>query len=131
MKSNVVVAAVAASLALAACDNIATGRDLPPPPGPPTPPSPDLPMTAAKARLIMGTLSNTCMELATLKYDIHACELKQDKPADEEALRTELRDLRWNLQSLPAEEATKQCAARVAELQTHSKPRVCYDLGMS
>lgn len=126
MKLEVVVVAVAASLALAACDNIATGRELPPPPGPPSPPSPDLPMTAAKARLIMGTLSNTCIEMATLKYDIHACALKQGKPADEAALRTELRDLRWNLQKLAPEEASAQCAAQTKELRKTPKPAVCW-----
>ena len=126
MKSSIVVIAVATTLGMAACDNLATGRDLPPPPGPPVPPSPELPMTAAKARLIMGTLSNTCMELATLKYDMHACELKQGKPADEEALRTELRDLRWNLDKLTHDEASAQCAALTTELRKTPKPRVCW-----
>jgi hypothetical protein len=126
MRSTIVVIAVAATLGLAACDEFATGRELPPPPGPPVPPSPELPMSAAKARLIMGTLSNTCMELATLKYDIHACELKQGKPADEAALRTELRDLRWNLQKLTADEASAQCAALTNELRKTPKPRVCW-----
>lgn len=126
MKSNVVIAAAAAVLGLAACGEVGTGRDLPPPPGPPVPPSPELPMTAPKARLIMGTLSNTCMELATLKYDIHACELKQGKPADDEALRTELRDLRWNLQKLTADEASAQCAAQTNELRKTPKPRACW-----
>ena len=126
MKPNIVVVALVASLGLAACDQFAAGRELPPPPGPPVPPSPDLPMTAAKARLIMGTLSNTCMELATLKYDIHACELKQGKPADEEALRTELRDLRWNLQKLTADESSAQCAVLTNELRKTPKPRACW-----
>ena len=126
MKLNIAAAALAAGLGLAACDQFAAGRELPPPPGPPVPPSPELPMTAAKARLIMGTLSNTCMELATLKYDIHACGLKQGKAADEEALRTELRDLRWNLQKLTADEASAQCAARTNELRKTPKPRACW-----
>ena len=126
MKSSIVVIAVATTLGMAACDNLATGRDLPPPPGPPVPPSPELPMTAAKARLIMGTLSNTCMELATLKYDIHACELKQGKPASDETLRTELRDLRWNLDKLTHDEASAQCAALTTELRKTPKPAVCW-----
>lgn len=126
MKPTVAAAALVAALGLAACDQIATGRELPPPPGPPAPPSPDLPMTAAKARLIMGTLSTTCLEMATLRYDIHACEQKQGKPADDEALRTELRDLRWNLDKLPADEASAQCAARTNELREAPKPRACW-----
>ena len=126
MKSNIVVVALAAALGLAACGDIGTGREPPPPPGPPVPPSPDLPMTAAKARLIMGTLSNTCMELATLKYDIHACELKQGRPSSEEALRTELRDLRWNLDKLPADEAKAQCLALTETLRKTPKPAVCW-----
>ena len=126
MKLNIAIAALVAGLGLAACDEFATGRDLPPPPGPPVPPSPDLPMTAAKARLIMGTLSNTCMELATLKYDIHACELKQGRPSSEEALRTELRDLRWNLDKLPADEAKAQCLALTETLRKTPKPAVCW-----
>lgn len=126
MKLKTIAVALTAVAGLAACDNFATGRELPPPPGPPVPPSPDLPMTAAKARLIMGTLSNTCLEMATLKYDIHACEQKQGRPADDEALRTELRDLRWNLQKLTADEASAQCAARTEELRKTPKPRVCW-----
>ena len=126
MKLNIAIAALVAGLGLAACDEFATGRDLPPPPGPPIPPSPDLPMTAAKARLIMGTLSNTCMELATLKYDIHACELKQGRPSDEVALRTELRDLRWNLDKLTHDEASTRCATLTTELRKAPKPAVCW-----
>lgn len=126
MKLNIVVVALAAGLGLAACDQVATGRDLPPPPGPPVPPSPDLPMTAAKARLIMGTLSTTCMELATLKHDIHACDVKQGKPVSDEALRTELRDLRWNLDKLTSDEASAQCAAQTEELRKTPRPRICW-----
>ncbi|MBX9460065.1 MAG: hypothetical protein KL785_01850 [Brevundimonas sp.] len=126
MKPTIAAVALVAVLGLAACDQIATGRELPPPPAPPAPPSPDLPMTAAKARLIMGPLSNTCRELATLKYDMHACELKQGKPASEEALRTELRDLRWNLDKLTADESSAQCAARTNELRNTPKPRACW-----
>ena len=126
MKLRIIAVALTAAAGLAGCDDFATGRELPPPPGPPAPPSPDLPMTAAKARLIMGTLSNTCLELATLKYDIHACEQKQGRPASDEALRTELRDLRWNLQKLTADEASAQCAARTEDLRKTPKPRVCW-----
>lgn len=126
MKLRTIAVALTAAAGLAACDDFTTGRELPPPPGPPAPPSPDLPMTAAKARLIMGTLSNTCLELATLKYDIHACEQKQGRPASDEALRTELRDLRWNLQKLTADEASAQCAARTEDLRKTPKPRVCW-----
>ena len=126
MKLKTIAVALTAAAGLAACDNFATGRELPPPPGPPVPPSPDLPMTAAKARLIMGTLSNTCLELATLKYDIHACAQKQGTAASDEALRTELRDLRWNLQKLTSDEASAQCAARTNELRNTPKPRVCW-----
>lgn len=126
MKLNIAAAALVASLGLAACDQFATGRELPPPPGPPVPPSPDLPMTAAKARQIMGSLSTACFEMATLKYDIHACELKQGKPSDEEALRTELRDLRWNLDKLTPDEAKAQCLAITEELRKTPKPAVCW-----
>ena len=126
MKLTIAAAALAAGLGLAACDQFAAGRELPPPPGPPVPPSPDLPMTAAKARLIMGTLSNTCMELATLKYDIHACELKRGRPAEDAALRTELRDLRWNLVKLTADEASARCAAQTVELRKAPRPRACW-----
>ena len=126
MKLTVAAAALVAGLGLAACDQFAAGRELPPPPGPPVPPSPELPMTAAKARLIMGSLSTACFELATLKYDIHACELKQGRPSSEEALRTELRDLRWNLDKLPADEAKAQCLALTETLRKTPKPAVCW-----
>ena len=83
-------------------------------------------MTAAKARLIMGPLLTACFELATLKYDIHACELKQGRPSSEEALRSELRDLRWNLDKLPADEAKAQCLALTETLRKTPKPAVCW-----
>ena len=123
-------AALAAVFALAACE--APKPAAPPaPPAPPSPPSPELPMTPAKAREIIGDLPLACSQFASLKMDMLTCEERQGHTADHAALRTELRDLRWNLQSLPAEEATKQCAAKVAELQTHAKPRACWDLGVS
>ena len=112
MKLTVAAAAFVAGLGLVACDQFAAGRELPPPPGPPVPPSPELPMTAAKARLIMGSLSTACFELATLKY--------------EEALRSELRDLRWNLDKLPADEAKAQCLALTETLRKTPKPAVCW-----
>ncbi|MBW8303799.1 MAG: hypothetical protein K0M78_07630, partial [Brevundimonas sp.] len=117
---------LAGCLGLAACYIFATGRVLRPPPGRPVPPSPDLPMTAPKARLIMGTLSGTCIELASLKYAIHDCELKQGRPADDEVLRTELRDLRWNLDKLTPDEASAQCAALTEDLRKTPKPAVCW-----
>ena len=125
MKLTVAAAALVAGLGLAACDQFAAGRELPPP-GPPVPPSPELPMTAAKARLIMGSLSTACFELATLKYDIHACELKLGRPSSEEALRTELRDLRWNLDKLAPDEAKAQCLALTEALRKTPKPAVCW-----
>lgn len=126
MKLIAVTVALVAALGLSGCDQMTAGEDFGPPPGPPVPPSPDLPMTAAKARLIMGSLSTACFELATLKYDIHACELKQGRPASDEALRTELRDLRWNLDKLTPDEATTRCAALTTELRRTPKPQVCW-----
>jgi hypothetical protein len=126
MKLTAVTVALVAALGLSACDQITAGEDFGPPPGPPAPPSPDLPMTAAKARLIMGAHSNTCRELATLKYDMHACELKQGHPASEEALRTDLRDLRWNLDKLTPDEVAARCAAVTNELRKTPKPRACW-----
>ncbi len=126
MKLAVVAVALTAALGLTACDQMTAGEDFGPPPGPPVPPSPDLPLDHAKARLIMGPLSVTCIELATLKYDIHACNLKQGKESSEEALRTELRDLRWNLDKLTPDEAKAQCAAQTDELRKTPKPAICW-----
>lgn len=126
MKLTAVAVALAAALGLSACDQMTAGEDFGPPPGPPAPPSPDLPMTAAKARLIMGTLSTACFELATHMYERHACELKQGRPASDEALRTELRDLRSNLDKLTPDQAQAQCLATTADLRKKPWPRGCW-----
>lgn len=120
----------AAALLLAACSESAP-KEPPAPPSPPVPPSPELPMTPAKAREIIGDLPLTCVQLASLKADMLICDERQKKAADHEALRTELRDLRWTLQQKPAEEATAQCQARMNELLSKPKPQVCWDLGNS
>lgn len=119
------LAAAAAALTLSACEEPAPKA----PPAPPTPPSPDLPMTGAKARQIIGDLPLPCVELASLKADMLACDERVGRPADHEALRTELRDLRWNLQSLPADQAAAQCTAQSGELRSRPKPQACWDLG--
>ena len=120
-------AAVVAVLVLAACE----APEPPAPPAPPLPPSPDLPMTAVKAREIVSGLPLTCTELASLKMDLVLCEERQGKPTDHAALRTQLRDLRWNLQAQPAEVATARCAAEMDTLRAQPKPQACWDLGIS
>ena len=127
IRTAAIVAAVV--LGLAACDGGGTGRPLPPPPGPPVPLSPDLPMTGVKARAIIDGLPLNCREMASLKAAMLLCEERQDRPADHAALRTELRDLKWTLQSLPQEEASRRCAAITDELRLKPKPQVCWDLG--
>jgi len=119
---------MAALLGLAACED--AGADLPPPqpPAPPAPPSPELPMTPVKARQIVDGLSLSCMELASLKTAMLLCEERQGRTPDHAALRTELRDLKWNLQGLPVEETSARCSAITNELRQKPKPQVCWDL---
>lgn len=122
--------AAVAALALSGCE--APPPKAPPvPPAPPSPPSPELPMTGAKAREIIGDLPLPCIEMASLKMDMLTCDARVGRPADHEALRTELRDLRWTLQALPVEEASARCSALTAELRTKPKPQACWDLGNS
>lgn len=123
-------AILAGTLALTACEAPAPVEP-PAPPPPPSPPSPDLPMTPVKAREIVSGLPLTCTELASLQMDMVVCEERQGKTADHEALRTRLRDLRWNLQTLPADQQTARCAAELDTLRRQPKPQVCWDLGIS
>jgi len=88
-------------------------------------------MTPVKAREIIGNLSLVCTELASLKMDMVLCEERQGKPTDHAALRTQLRDLRWNLQTLPADQAMARCTAELDTLRAQPKPQVCWDLGTS
>ncbi len=127
MSIRTTVVVVAALLGLAGCDGGGTGRPLPPP-GPPVPPSPELPMTAAKAREIIDGLPLGCRELASLKAAMLLCEERQGRTPDHAALRTELRDLKWTLQTLPAEEASARCFAITNDLRATPKPQVCWDL---
>ena len=127
--SAVLAAVLICAAGLSACD-FAAGREIPPPPGPPVPPTPELPMTGAKAREIIGDLPVTCTGMATLKMDMLTCAERQGKPADHAAFRSELRDLRWNLQKLPPEEATAQCTAMLDEMRSKPKPEACWDLGI-
>ncbi len=124
------VAFLASALALTACE--APAPAVPPaPPAPPSPPSPELPMTPVKAREIVSGLPLTCIQLASLEMDLVVCDERQGKATDHEALRTRLRDLRWNLQTLPADQQTARCAADLATLRAQPKPQVCWDLGTS
>ncbi len=117
-----------ALLALAACDDFAGGRPLPEPAGPPIPPSPELPMTTAKALAIIDGLPLGCREMASLKTAMLMCEERQGRSPDHAALRTELRDLKWALQTLPVEEARARCTVITNELRLKPKPQVCWDL---
>jgi hypothetical protein len=128
MRSLFPFVAVVAALTLSACEE-PTPEAPPVPPSQPSPPSPDLPMTGAKARQIIGDLPLPCVELASLKADMLTCDERVGRPVDHEALRTELRDLRWTLQPLPAEEAAAQCSAQTDELRAMPKPQACWDLG--
>lgn len=136
MKRPMTGAALAALMfavsTLAGCSEQGASAPTPPPaPAWPSPPSPDLPLTGAKARQIVGDLPLSCVELASLKVDMLICAERQRKPADHEALRTELRDLRWNLQQQPREAAQAQCTALQNEVRAQPKPTICYDLGIS
>lgn len=121
------VAAVATA-ALAACDQAAETRPAPAPPSPPVPPSPELPMTAAKARDIVAGLPLPCTSLASLKMAMLTCDERVNRPADHEALRTELRDLTWNLQKVGREEQIARCTQLEDELRRSPKPQACWDL---
>ncbi|MBB4083580.1 hypothetical protein [Brevundimonas lenta] len=135
VKTSAILAVIlAGACSLAACDESATGKEAPPPAapaGPPPPPTPELPMTGAKARQIVNMLSTTCIQMASLKMDMVTCDERQNKPTDHEALRTELRNLSWNLQKLPSDEATARCAAELEAMRARPKPAVCADLGIS
>lgn len=125
-----VLAAVVICAGAAACGDAGQGREMPAPPPPPEPPTPELPMTGAKAREIIGDLPLPCIEMATLKMDMLTCEERQGRAADHEALRTELRDLRRELQSQAPEAAAARCSDVTNELRTRPKPQVCWDLGL-
>lgn len=132
MTGAVLAGLMLAATTLGACSEEGASAPTPPPaPTWPSPPSPDLPLTGAKARQIIGDLPLTCVELASLRVDMLICAERQRKPADHAALRTELRDLRWNLQQQPREAATAQCMALQEEARKQPKPAVCYDLAMS
>lgn len=117
-----------AGLLLGACTE---AKEPAPPPAPkwPVPPSPELPMTPAKAREIIGDLPMPCIQMATWKVEQATCDARQNKPVDQEALRTELRDLRWTLQQKTPDEASAACEAQLAEMGKRPKPAVCWDLG--
>ena len=122
------ISAAIVAFTLSGCE-APTPKAPPVPPAPPSPPSPELPMTGVKAREIIGDLPLPCIEMASLKMDMLTCDARVGRPADHEALRTELRDLRWTLQTLPVEEASARCSALTAELRTKPKPQACWDLG--
>ena len=131
-KLAVVVAALTlCSTGLTACGEAEAKKATPPPApaGPPPPPSPDLPLDGRKAREIVNMLPTTCIRVASLKMDMVTCDERQNKPTDHEALRTELRDMSWNLQKLPVDQATARCTRMLAELQARPSPAVCSDLG--
>ncbi|MFJ6024521.1 hypothetical protein ACIQC9_08000 [Brevundimonas sp. NPDC092305] len=118
-----------AAASLAACDETGESRMATvPSPEPTAPPSPPLPLTTSRALEIMGTLSNTCREVATMKMAQAKCEERQGRTVDHAALRTELRDLAWNMAKLTPDEASKQCEVIMGELSSKPKPQPCWDL---
>lgn len=121
-----------AALLLAACSQGETAAP-PEPPQPewPVPPSPELPITAAKAREIVGDLPLPCVAYASRRVVKATCDERQNKTVDHEALRTELRDLRWTLQQTTPEAAATACNAKLAELNKWAVPGVCWDLWKS
>ena len=133
-----VAAAALAALSLTACSEAedAQAPSTPAPaPAPAAPALPDLPMTAAKAVVMMKGLPLACQQVATMRFDQSRCEETlgrrleagmDGKPVGDEAFRQEMADYRASLDGMSEEQQRTACATRYAALERLPFPRACF-----
>ncbi|MBL0947822.1 hypothetical protein [Brevundimonas sp.] len=125
--TTALIAALAA-LALAACSEQEAKAPAAPTPAPAAevPALPEGPLTQIGAVRLMNGLPLACKPIASLKFDMHQCDVKRGLVEGDQPLIDDLRTLRAELDALPEGEVTARCTALYNELGATPKPRACW-----
>jgi hypothetical protein len=121
-------AAVAGAVALAACSEQEAKAPAAPAPAPKAeaPALPEGPLTQAGAISLMQGLPLACKPIASMKFDMHQCDVKRGLVEGDQPLIDSLRSLRAELDALPEGEVTARCTAIYNELGATPKPQACW-----
>ena len=120
---------VLASLLLASCsgqEETTKATEPTPAPAVETPALPQGPLTQDAAVGLFNGLPMDCRPIASLKYEMHQCDVKRGVAEDDAPLVESLRSLRSELAALSPADAQARCGVLYAELQATPKPRACW-----
>ncbi|WP_370238877.1 hypothetical protein [Brevundimonas sp.] len=117
-----------AALVLAACSEQEAKAPAAPAPAPraEAPALPEGPLTQAGAISLMNGLPLACKPIASMKFDMHQCDVKRGLVEGDQPLIDDLRSLRAELEALPEGEVTARCTAIYNELGATPKPQACW-----
>ncbi|MBO9502466.1 hypothetical protein [Brevundimonas sp. A19_0] len=124
-------ATVLASLLLASCSGQeeASGSATPAPEPAPAVETPALhegPLTQDAAVGLFDGLPMDCKPIASLKYEMHQCDVKRGVAEGDAPLVESLRSMHAELAALSPADAQARCGVLYAELQATPKPRACW-----
>ncbi|MFW2342636.1 hypothetical protein [Brevundimonas sp.] len=122
------LATVIGAVALTACSEQEAKAPAAPAPAPKAeaPALPEGPLTQAGAISLMNGLPLACKPIASMKFDMHQCDVKRGLVEGDQPLIDSLRSLRAELEALPEGEVTARCSALYNELGATSKPQACW-----
>ena len=128
IRNMALLAAVAGAVALAACSEQEAKAPGAPAPAPKAeaPALPEGPLTQAGAISLMQGLPLACKPIASMKFDMHQCDVKRGLVEGDQPLIDSLRSLRAELDALPEGEVTARCTAIYNELGATPKPQACW-----
>lgn len=120
--------AALAALALIACSEQEAKAPAGPAPAPKaeTPALPEGPLTQAGAISLLNGLPLACKPIASMKFDMHQCDVKRGLVEGDQPLIDALRSLRAELDALPEGEVTARCTTLYRELGATPKPQACW-----
>jgi hypothetical protein len=128
IRSMTLLAAVAGAVALAACSEQEAEAPATPAPAPKAeaPALPEGPLTQAGAISLMQGLPLACKPIASMKFDMHQCDVKRGLVEGDQPLIDSLRSLRRELEALPEGDVQARCTAIYNELGATPIPRACW-----
>lgn len=120
--------AALAALTLAACSEPEAETPATPAPAAKAaePTLPEGPLTQAGAISLMNGLPLACKPIASMKFDMHQCDVKRGLVEGDQPLIDSLRSLRAELEALPEGEVTARCTTLYRELGATPKPQACW-----
>lgn len=117
-----------AAFALVACSEQPAEAPAAPAPAPvaEVPTLPEGPLTRTDAVSLMNGLPLACKPIASMKFDMHQCDVKRGLVEGDQALVDSLRSLRSELEALPKDELQSRCTTLYRELGETPRPQACW-----